>query len=184
MPDGSVIGTTFRGGRDGLGVVYPIGSDRTTLPVPHDFASNIGYRPGGLVLASDGMLYGLLVPDPECGGGTFRMATDGSRYEQLHKFKCVEGRPTIEAVPIEGPDGAIYATPIDRPMAVARSTGTPRRTERFERVCRDPCRRLGGPSSLATHQPLGWPGGFPAILGPVALTDFRTSCLARGTADA
>jgi len=111
LPDGSVIGTTYRGGKDGLGVVYSIGSDRKTLTVLHEFASEEGYRPGGLVLASDGMLYGVLAPEPGCGGGIFRMAIDGSRYEQLHTFRCDEGRPTIEAVPIEGPDGAIYATP-------------------------------------------------------------------------
>jgi uncharacterized repeat protein (TIGR03803 family) len=112
LPDGSVVGATDRGGK-GQGSVYFIANDRQTLTTLHTFkvsGKQLNY-PAGLVLASDGFLYGITQfgGTQDCGG-MYRMAPDGTQYAVLHSFKCAsEGYPSPNIVPSEGADGAIYA---------------------------------------------------------------------------
>jgi uncharacterized repeat protein (TIGR03803 family) len=100
--EGSLYGTTFRGGLgsgdNGGGTVFRIGSDGTSFQVLHLFAfgANDGLDPAAsLILDRAGFLYGttMLGGGPlyngtdDLGGGTlFKVRTDGTGFQLLHAF--------------------------------------------------------------------------------------------------
>ncbi|MBU6399913.1 MAG: putative Ig domain-containing protein, partial [Verrucomicrobia bacterium] len=120
--DGALYGTTMSGGSNGGGTVFKL----TTLDgisytetVLHSFPFlESGAGPwGGLVLASDGALYGTTYMG---GGGTlgtvFKLNTDGTGFTVVFSFPYFYTGPSAPdgAYPaaslVQGSDGALYGT--------------------------------------------------------------------------
>ena len=128
---GNLYGVARLGGANGSGAVFKFTKPAATVPplaptpgtvtLLHSFGPG-GYEstaaggtlPGaGLLLASDGMLYGTTTRGNEGrGGGVFRLARDGTGFESLAAFTTgsnagIEGfEPTSQL--LQGPDGSIY----------------------------------------------------------------------------
>lgn len=88
--DGVLYGTSGRGGQYGVGTVYRMQPDGTTFKVLKSF-SNTGVdstKPqSGVMLASDGYLYGTAREGGEFGMGTiYRIRTDGGEFGVVHTF--------------------------------------------------------------------------------------------------
>src|SRR5690349_16881969 len=66
----------------------------------------------GVVLGSDGVLYGTEADNASPGSGSvFRIATDGSAFATLHQFTNSPGNGVDpRAALIQGADGALYGT--------------------------------------------------------------------------
>ena len=111
-PDGVFYGTTRRGGADDRGTVYrlevgPGGASVTTL---HAFVAPDGDPDSGVILASDGLLYGTFGDGLSSASTVYRLATDGTAFERLHIL--TNGvRPT--GTLLEGSDGLLYGTTED-----------------------------------------------------------------------
>ena len=105
---GVFYGTTLRGGAGNRGTVYrlatgPFGATVTTL---HDFAAADANPDGGVILASDGLLYGAF-GDDATAATVYRLATDGTGFQHLRDLP--NGlRPT--GTLLEGSDGVLYGT--------------------------------------------------------------------------
>jgi uncharacterized repeat protein (TIGR03803 family) len=117
---GNLYGTTVQGGAAGLGVVYRLSptSDPSnwTYTVLHDFAGNSdGAQPEGLIMGSDGNLYGTTANGGDGFGGTvFRLTPnqDGTWTEGvIYAFQQngVDGFFPL-AVPTMDHDGNLYGT--------------------------------------------------------------------------
>jgi uncharacterized repeat protein (TIGR03803 family) len=114
-----IVGTTiyainFNDGPLGAGTIYRIDTSGDNFAVLHvfDAVSGDGYRPkGGLLLASDGRLYGTTENGPGPGNGTvFGLETDGSGYATLHGFiDASDGQDPLTEL-IEAPDGYLWGT--------------------------------------------------------------------------
>ncbi|WP_291980424.1 choice-of-anchor tandem repeat GloVer-containing protein [Luteitalea sp.] len=105
---GVFYGTTLRGGAADRGTVYrletgPFGATVTTL---HEFAAPDANPDGGVILASDGLLYGTF-GDNVVSATVYRLATDGTAFEHLRVLPNGY-RPT--GTLIEGSDGLLYGT--------------------------------------------------------------------------
>jgi hypothetical protein len=91
-PANEATGTLFAGGANGFGAIYRIGSNYERL---HDFAgSTEGAQPAGrLTLSSrDGFYYGMTRSGgTNFGGLLYRIRTNGTDYEVLHRFVPAEG---------------------------------------------------------------------------------------------
>jgi uncharacterized repeat protein (TIGR03803 family) len=111
--DGNLYGTTETGGGDsGDGTVFRATRDGQ-VTVLHAFSGGAdGALPfAGPVLAADGYLYGTTWEGgSDANDGTvWRVATDGSGYEVLHRFQGDDGSgPMAELV--QGRDGRLYGT--------------------------------------------------------------------------
>jgi uncharacterized repeat protein (TIGR03803 family) len=82
-------GMTSRLGQFNGGTVFRISGDGNEFQVLHAFAggSADGAHPGGSLVVSGMILYGMTMSGGDGGRGTiFRMQTDGSGYALLHKF--------------------------------------------------------------------------------------------------
>jgi uncharacterized repeat protein (TIGR03803 family) len=112
-PDGAFYGTTYRGGTNGSGTVFKLNGDGSSYRIVQSFDGGQGASPyGGLLVGSDGILYGTASGGgPEGGGTVFKLSTDGTGYSLLHGFSYVggEGNFPVTAL-IEGSDGALYGT--------------------------------------------------------------------------
>jgi uncharacterized repeat protein (TIGR03803 family) len=122
--NGTLYGTANRDDPSGnnLGGVWSFNYLTNTFKTLHTFTQSQGTGPlGGVVLASDGNLYGTAECDgpytfgpPNCNGyGTaFVMATDGSNFQVIHNFSNGTQGPEDGYWPIstlvEGPDGNLY----------------------------------------------------------------------------
>jgi len=80
--DGLLYGTTFTGGAHSAGTVFRMDANGTNFVVLHDFASTDGALPdAGLILASNGLLYGATAAGGTSGKGTiFRIDTAGNNF--------------------------------------------------------------------------------------------------------
>ena len=125
--DGVLYGTTRGGGRTPLaGVLYRVNPDGSGFALLHSFAkgegipdNDAGAPNGGLVLASDGFIYGVastaegIFRGP---GGTngfiYRIATDGSNFRAIAYFDRVTPAGTGDDPNslIQGRDGRLYGT--------------------------------------------------------------------------
>jgi uncharacterized repeat protein (TIGR03803 family) len=117
-----VNGTTLYGvahddGANNFGTVFKIDTAGTNYGVIHVFGSGAtdGSHPhGGLLLASDGRLYGTTEMGHNGSGlGTvFGMDTDGGNFATLHVFTAGDDGQDPLAELIEGTDGFLYGTTI------------------------------------------------------------------------
>ena len=111
---GFLYGTTFQGGAGSGGTVFKLKSDGSSYSVLHLFSTNPpeGQSPNGLILASDGALYGTTAIGGQKKAGTvYRIDPDGTTYAALHQFGATPGdgqNPQAELV--EGKDGRLYGT--------------------------------------------------------------------------
>ena len=143
-PDGALYGTTavvttFTGG-----LIYRAAADGSKMETVYQFGITEAVNPvAGLVLGSDGLLYGVTSSGPlteaNTAGTVFRIAPDGTGFTIIHRFKSFTtvnsaGAPVNvdganpEAELVEGSDGRLYG--------VTR-TGGPNGTGVVFRVSRD-----------------------------------------------
>jgi uncharacterized repeat protein (TIGR03803 family) len=120
--DGNFYGTTYGGGASRLGVVFKM-TPAGVVTVLHSFtgtnvtnpSASDGANPiAGLLLASDGKLYGVTSQDGVNQYGTlFTLNTDGSGYSTLHNFVYANDDVHNPQTGLaEGPDGLIYGTAV------------------------------------------------------------------------
>lgn len=109
LPEGVLLGTV----NFGYGGIFRINVDGSGAALLHVFTLETGRGPeSGLMLASDGLLYGTTVqggtsPLSSSHGTIFRIAPDGGEFEVIHRFTGADGgRP--RAGVIEGIDGLLY----------------------------------------------------------------------------
>jgi uncharacterized repeat protein (TIGR03803 family) len=123
--DGTIYGTAEAGGTSGsclggCGTLFAL-SPSGVLTTLHDFQSTDGAIPTGLLLGTDGNLYGTTelggVPGASCGTGvgcgTIFRATTGGTLTTLYNFcsrsRCADGTSPFAAL-IEDTDGLLYGT--------------------------------------------------------------------------
>ena len=113
--DGTLYGTSYAGGSNGVGTVFRLNSDGSGYAVLHHFLTNGvdgGIPYSALLAGSDGALYGTT-----SGGGSnkvgtvFKLGTNGVGYAVLHQFitNSVDGR-ILHSGLIEARDGYLYGT--------------------------------------------------------------------------
>lgn len=105
-PDGTLYGETADGGTgDGSGTIFRINPDGTGYQVIKGFcASCEGVGPlGGLLLASDGALYG------NTKDGLFKLNRDGTGFVRLGIFTSSDGYNPPGGL-VQARDGALYGT--------------------------------------------------------------------------
>jgi uncharacterized repeat protein (TIGR03803 family) len=83
--DGFLYGTTFAGGAHSVGTVFKMDADGGNFAVLHDFNSTDGALPdAGLILASNGLLYGMTAAGGTFGKGTiFEIDTAGNNFATI-----------------------------------------------------------------------------------------------------
>jgi uncharacterized repeat protein (TIGR03803 family) len=106
LPDGKLAGITVHGGSDGKGVLFKLNDDGTEYSVIKHFTDT---RPSkGILLGSDGMLYGATSSTLTKGGVVYRINPDGTGYTELKHFEVLpfdlEDSPSSM---IELPDGSL-----------------------------------------------------------------------------
>lgn len=92
--DGTLYGTTIVGGTNGCGTLFKLSANGGGFAVLHAFpiSSDGAYPHGGLLLASDGALYGTTMSGGQTSAGTvFKVNTDGSGYSVLYNFTRTNG---------------------------------------------------------------------------------------------
>lgn len=123
-PDGALYGATSAVNVVTGGLIYRLAADGSEIDTLYQLRLEDGYSPfGGLVLASDGLLYGATslgaASEANTSGTIYRLATDGSGFTVLHRFANFTGlnangspintngtNPESELV--EGSDGFLY----------------------------------------------------------------------------
>lgn len=103
--DGYLYGTTFGGGRSGLGTVYKLNKDGGPIQILFNLADSPGTRfnpRAGVTQGRDGYLYGLTTGQSG-EGDAFRLRTDGTGFQIL---ATLGSGPWTELT--EGADGHIY----------------------------------------------------------------------------
>ena len=124
--DTTLYGVARNDGANGFGTVFSIDPGGATYTVLHTFGTvaTDGSNPyGGLLLASDGKLYGTTEKSHNgVGFGTvFRVDTDGTDFETLHTFTGGNDGHDPVAPLVEMPDGFLYGTTL---LGGAGSQGT------------------------------------------------------------
>lgn len=143
-PDGALYGVTSLSSFVSGGLVYRLAVDGSRIETIYQLKPEDGYNPyGGLLLGSDGLLYGTTAlgaySDPNTAGTIFRLRPDGSEFAIIHRFANYSGNDPIAggtntdgAYPdgelVEGSDGLLYG--------VAR-LGGPNGTGAVYRIARD-----------------------------------------------
>jgi len=87
--NGKIYGTISFGGTSGEGAIYRIDSVGTNFTILHQFSGYTegSYPWGGMIQASDGLIYGSTQIGGSGGGGTiFRINLDGSGYTVIKNF--------------------------------------------------------------------------------------------------
>jgi uncharacterized repeat protein (TIGR03803 family) len=116
--DGTLYGTAAYGGNGGNGSAFtgsgtlfkvsPVGKGYSTF---YRFSANgsTGRWPSGVVLGSDGGLYGGAGGGSNAAGVLYRVNTDGTGYKLLHTFTTNGNDGQYPSgTPIQGHDGALY----------------------------------------------------------------------------
>jgi len=123
-PDGALYGVTSTINIVTGGLVYRLAVDGSKIETVYQLKVEDGYSPfGGLLLASDGKLYGTTTlgaaNQANTTGTVYRLATDGTGFTVLHRFQSYATSNSIggpintdgsnpEAELIEGSDGYLY----------------------------------------------------------------------------
>ena len=108
--DGTMYGTTYYGGTNGVGSVFKVTPDGALTSLYSFSGDADGSNPfGGLLLSSDGNLYGTTAGGGTFGSGTiFRMSPDGA-FVTLVNFDDYQGA-NPQSVLMQGADGNLYGT--------------------------------------------------------------------------
>lgn len=116
--DGALYGTTYGGGSN-QGTVFKINLDGSGYSILHAFTNNFpintdGQIPyGGLVQASNGMLYGTtLQGGTNLLGTVFGLNTNGGGYSLLHHFGGSTNAGTLQSGLLLGDGGWLYGTTV------------------------------------------------------------------------
>jgi uncharacterized repeat protein (TIGR03803 family) len=111
--DGSLFGTTVRGGVSNSGTIFKLNRDGSGFAVLHQFlGGDDGDSPQrDLIEASDGALYGTTPEGSSAVRGTiFRINKDGSGYAKVFSFPRQSTGQSPYCKLLEGSDGALYGT--------------------------------------------------------------------------
>jgi uncharacterized repeat protein (TIGR03803 family) len=117
-PDGVLYGATrFGGGSDDVGTIFKVNKDGFGYEVIHRFNKTLGTASlpaGGVIVASDGNLYGRSLRGGASGGATvFRLNPDGLNFEVLHDSPLDGGNQYYAySGLIEASDGRLYGNSI------------------------------------------------------------------------
>ena len=111
-PDGTLYGTTYGGGPQGLGTVYSIQPYGTGFTLLHTFTGTAadGANPvASLTLGADGWLYGATGrgAGPTSPGTLFKMRRDGGEFALIHTFTGADGSHSRARL-LEHPNGGLY----------------------------------------------------------------------------
>jgi uncharacterized repeat protein (TIGR03803 family) len=111
-PDGTLYGTASAGGSHDYGTIFKLAPDGTGFQsiVNFDEFSLGGVPLAGLVLGSDGLLYGTASEGSLGHGTVFRLNTDGSGFLVLKSFSLAQNGGDVHGELIQGTDGALYGT--------------------------------------------------------------------------
>lgn len=131
--DGALYGATAVGSYITGGLIYRLQANGSAITTQYQISPIDGNNPaGGLLLGSDGLLYGTTkfgsITEINSSGTVFRVASDGSGFTVLHRFKSYTENSLGDAVNeegvnpetelVEGPDGFLYGvTPVGGPNA-------------------------------------------------------------------
>jgi uncharacterized repeat protein (TIGR03803 family) len=112
--NGVLYGTTSGGGANFAGTIFSWNTNGTGLEVLYSFGLGAGEPNGpsaGLLLASDGALYGTGSSSGQGPGGVFKIQRDGSGYQVLKSFSAngLDGYSPFAGL-AEGADGRLYGT--------------------------------------------------------------------------
>jgi uncharacterized repeat protein (TIGR03803 family) len=115
--DGSLYGTTARGGASNVGTLFRINRNGSGYRLLYSFEGDDhgGANPyGGVIESTSGTLYGMTYSGGLHNLGTlYRINKDGSNHTVLHHFAGPDGdgsRPGAGARLVVGLDGALYGT--------------------------------------------------------------------------
>ena len=110
-PDGFLYGTTYEGGANTAGMIYKIRPGGGGFTVLHNFAYADGAFPyAGLILGTDGKLYGTTVEGGADGVGTlYQMDTNGKTLTNIYHFDTTHGSDPYGGL-IQATDGYLYGT--------------------------------------------------------------------------
>jgi len=115
----ALYGST-RGSSGSSGAIFQLAT-AGTLRFPYTFSSSTGQQPnGGLILATDGNLYGTATSGGSGGDGVLYRLSPTGAYTVLHNFLGSSDGGNPVYAPIEGSDGSIYGitTPVSTSAAV------------------------------------------------------------------
>jgi RHS repeat-associated protein len=109
---GRLYGTTGDGGANGDGTVFAMNANGTGFTTLYSFADGTdGAFPNGLILGTDGQLYGTTAQGGTHNNGTvFVIKTDGTGYTTLYRFSGENDGAQPNASLIQGTDGRLYGT--------------------------------------------------------------------------
>jgi uncharacterized repeat protein (TIGR03803 family) len=112
--DGVLYGTCYFGGSGGYGTVYKLNPDGTSFAAIKnfdDYYATGAHPEAGVILATDGMLYGTTTEGGSSGdGGTvYKLNTDGTGFTVLINFGSTTAAAP-QAPLLQGPDGKLYGT--------------------------------------------------------------------------
>jgi len=113
---GKLYGVAPSGGDFGGGTMFSIRTDGSGFTVLHTFSAftgrpiSDGSKPTGVILGTDGWLYGTTAQGGTNAFGTiFRLSTDGVTFANLHNFAANDGQNPQGGL-VQGPDGTLYGT--------------------------------------------------------------------------
>jgi uncharacterized repeat protein (TIGR03803 family) len=110
---GNFYGATFGGGTYGQGTVFKLGANGTFTSLYSFTGTNDGANPnGGLLLASDGNLYGTTQVGGAYGFGTLFRVSLGGALATLVQFDGYQGA-NPQGTLIQGTDGNLYGTTLN-----------------------------------------------------------------------
>jgi len=143
-PDGALYGVTSLSSVVAGGLVYRLALDGSSISTVYQLKPEDGYNPlGGLMLASDGYLYGTTGlganADPNSAGTIFRLRPDGSDFAVIFRFADYSGNdPIAGGTNTDGasPDGELVEASDGLLYGIARAGG-PNGTGAVYRVARD-----------------------------------------------
>ena len=116
--DGTLYGTTVGGGTNGCGTVFKVSTNGSSFTLLHTFSNSPdgAYPYGGLMLASDGALYGTTSSGGNTNAGTlFKVNPDGSGYSVLYHFTGTNGDGANSHASLVGKAaGVFYGTTLNQ----------------------------------------------------------------------